>query len=56
MREPGPKNTGFTIIEVLIAVAILGIVGFSISHFLGSARKLNVKISDSSSCDVAAQS
>ncbi|MCB0394329.1 MAG: prepilin-type N-terminal cleavage/methylation domain-containing protein, partial [Bdellovibrionales bacterium] len=50
------SKKGFTLIEVLISVAILGIVGFSIARFVLTSKKVTARISNSGGCEVAAQS
>ncbi|MCB0394537.1 MAG: prepilin-type N-terminal cleavage/methylation domain-containing protein, partial [Bdellovibrionales bacterium] len=47
---------GFTLIEVLIAIAILAVVGMSVAHFIGTSKKISQRISTSSGCDQMAQS
>lgn len=38
-RTPGPKASGFTLVEVLIAIALLGLVTGSIYNFLINQRR-----------------
>lgn len=50
------KRSGFTLVEVIVSIAILIVVSFAIVHFVGTAKKATVKIEDISGCQVVAQS
>lgn len=49
------KSRGFSLVEIIIAVAILVIVGAGVAYFLTGSQKTALKITKSSSCESAAQ-
>ncbi len=49
------ESTGFTLVEIMIAIGLLALVSFGIASFLSSAKKTSITVQGNSACAAEAQ-
>lgn len=54
-RRPAPPNAGFTLIELMVSIAVLGLLGGMVMQLLGSASRLTTNARKAGDCDTEAR-